>query len=443
MSDIGFIMALGAGRTARKALKKIDPKKYFKVSTPALFKWTNHTLDGRIFVGTDGNYYTDFDVTDYAGIAPGQTYYAAKHGNDNFDGLTWDTAFKTPFKALGMPDRGVIVVGPGIYNRTEGTQGTVITRDVAMIGIGDVRFGQFDALTWTLNAGMTNTYKATRSNVMSVWDGKTLDSFGDYAQLTLKASAAEVEATAGSYFADATTVYVRTADNRAPDANIFVYIGVAGFSGKGKFYMENIQFEGGSLPLKIDSTYDGVNPATVSKFYAKNVSVKYAGSGNGWNILGTDSILQDCVAARSLDDGFNYHLSNGVNCNAIEINCIGRHNGVTSDTDNGTTMHDGGTIIRVGGKYFGNKGCNVADVTSGTHSWNVGVQAYNSTGGGVFHTDFEMSDGSGGAVRAWLEGCTTPNSTSTYNLSVLDAASTVKTRGSVLNARNGTAAGTY
>jgi hypothetical protein len=442
MSDIGLVMALKALKDAKKVGKKVDPNHYYRVATPTEFKWKDHPLENRIYLGTDGNYSTDFDVADYANIAAGEIYFVAKHGNDNFNGLTWDTPFKTLIKALGMADRGAIIVGAGMYNRNEGTQGTVVTKDVAIIGIGDVRLGQFDALTWTLTAGQTKTYQATRSSVMSVWDGKFLDAEDDYKQLVLKTSIAEVEAAANSYFVNGSTVYVHTNDDRIPDAQLYVYIGVAGFSGKGNFYFENITFEGGSLPFKCDSSYDGVT-ATKSKFYGKNCTVKYAGSGNGWNFLGTDSIVQNCTVARSLDDGFNYHLSNGVNSNAIEINCIGRDNGVSSDTDNGSTMHDGGNIIRIGGKYYRNKGCNVADVTSGTHSWNLGVQAYDSTGGGVFCTDFEMSDGSGGAVRAWLEGCTTPNSTSTYNVSVLDAASTVKSRASVLPRTNGTAVGTY
>ena len=415
-------------KTFKKVLNKNPIKRQIPISNPSGWTWDAHPLKNKIFFNTENyEFTTTLDLSDYENVATGQTYYVRKEGSDTNDGLTWETAFKTVWKAIQMTDRKRIYVGAGIYNRNEGLQGVGITKPVEIIGIGDVRFGQYDNLTWTLSSGQTKTYETTRTNVNRIFDSKTVDTNGDYLELNKKASIAEVEANPNSWYTDGTKVYVHTATDVKPDATIFVYMNITGFAATNTTcYLENIQFEGGSWAVKMNSDVLGV-PA---KLYAKNITAKYAGAGNGYEILGSDTVFVNCIAAKNLDDGFNYHSSSVGNiCRAIEIGCIGRDNGQSSDTDNGSTMHDGGKIIRINGEYMRNKGPNVADVTVGTETWNMDCVAYDSTSANSQKTDFQASDPAGGAVKAWYENCRNTNSKSLYSLGIMDANSTVKLRG--------------
>src|SRR5699024_7269484 len=71
----------------------------------------------------------------------------------------------------------------------------------------------------------------------------------------------------------------------------------------------------------------------------------------------------------------------------------------------GSTMHDGGQIIRVNGAYYRNEGPNVADVNDGTQSWNlgcIGLESRSSVNG----SDFRARDN----MMMRLEGCITNDS---------------------------------
>ena len=88
--------------------------------------------------------------------------------------------------------------------------------------------------------------------------------------------------------------------------------------------------------------------------------------------------MKDCVAAKNIDDGFNYKKGAGVTPYSVEIDCIGRDNGLTGDIDNGSTMHEGGRIVRIMGEYMRNVGRNVHDIDNNSQSWNLGCNAHDS-----------------------------------------------------------------
>jgi hypothetical protein len=90
---------------------------------------------------------------------------------------------------------------------------------------------------------------------------------------------------------------------------------------------------------------------------------------------------------------------------AVEVGSIGRHNGIPGQTNqNGSTSHDGGTVIRVNGMYFSNIGPNVADVNEDTHSWNVGCVSCDSRVG-VSTTQNVNWQSYGPGNRMWLDDC--------------------------------------
>ena len=226
-----------------------------------------------------------------------------------------------------------------------------------------------------------------------------VDGLGDYAELVKRASAAEVEAAPGSWYLDGSNVlWVRTADGRAPDADIWPLIdGVGRASGNITVYLENLTFIG-NAPFWMRSTAAGQTP----KLYAKDCVFKYAtpGIAGGLRIEGVAEVyLQHCLAARNAQDGFNYHALNDVIPKVVEIDCVGRDNGPVgaADNDNGSSIHEGGTIVRVGGEYYRNAGPNVVDI-DGAQSWNLGCLAHDSVAQAA-------SDGFYSAGEMWLDGC--------------------------------------
>lgn len=336
---------------------------------------------------------------DVSSLAPtGKKYYVdANIGNNSNDGLTPNTALKRIADAIAKSDVVEVILAPGVYARTNAMNSGVINKTVSIKAEGGrAVITAHDELTWAVSAGYTYTYEATRSSVGNVFDTKLVDKYGDYMPLVQRASIADVNANPGSWYSDGTKVYVRTRDSRVVDNTVRAYLTVNNIRNTGNFtlYLENVDIEGGPAAVRVENSAAGQN----AKVYAKNCSFKYAISADSFRTLGADSILQDCVAAQGFLDGFNYHAQNGFAPTAVEINCIGRNNGLRDGggTNNGSTMHDAGTVVRVNGEYFGNSGPNVADVIS-SKSWNVCVISRNaaSTASVNFWNEYLM----------WLDSC--------------------------------------
>src|SRR5699024_394102 len=219
---------------------------------------------------------------------------------------------------------------------------------------------------------------------------------GDNIQLTSLESISEVEVNPGSYYIDGSTVYVHTHDSRSliNDTDIRAYIGTFNliYEGGSTIYLENKSFEGGRW--RVWNTSNGLSLLLL----AKGCSWKYM-HGNqqgGLELVGGDAYLQNCVASQNRADGFNYHHGNGRKNRVIEVDCIGRFNGNRPSpihSDNGSTMHDSGQIIRVNGAYYRNEGPNVADVNDGTQSWNlgcIGLESRSSVNGSDFRARDNM-----------------------------------------------------
>jgi hypothetical protein len=379
----------------------IRPKIWTVHARPEQFTW-----NAPITIEYDGFFYfrTNFDAATFAVPGAGKTYYVSLTGNDTNDGLTLATAFRSIRVAMNKADVDIVRVAPGVYTRNFGMNGVNLNNRNVMIvpsAPGRVVITGMDTFTWTKTTGRTATYQVNRSSIYNVYDAKYLDRWGDHQLLTARTSIAEVDANPGSYYTDGTIVYVRTSDSRQPDNNVKVNMSVStcDIANAGKVYMENIDFEGGRGLFIQGST------TVASGIYCKSVTSKYGmARDGGFSALEiNEAFFQDCVAARSENDGFNYHgVTNKVK--AIEVNCVGRHNGIDSNTDNGSTMHDGGSIIRINCGFWGNKGPNVADVTAGTQSWNMGCFALEGAAPAA-NTGFQAGDTSGGGITAIYEGC--------------------------------------
>jgi len=345
--------------------------------------------------------------------AAGVTYYVGYTGaSDSNNGLSSGASLLNLSTAVAKSDVGTVMLNGAankLYTRIAGTFPSGPSRSVSILADGGTpTISAHDVLTWTLTSGATNTYQAARSAVLNVYDAGVLDANGDYTRLTQAGSYAGTgDLTAGQWYSNGTTVWVRTTDSRSlvgsTSIRVFLDVKNAYVTGARTLYLEGIIFEGGNYGLQ---AVNGGSAATMPTVVAKNCVFKYGGTSNAVTIQGATAWFQGCTAACAKNDGFNYHAANGVLCQAVEIACIGRHNGTdASDINNGSTTHDGNALVRVGGQYYGNNGPNLADVDSGTTSWNVGCGAWGSTAGtgavqnGNYHSQCT------GAGAMWLDSC--------------------------------------
>lgn len=364
-------------------------------------------------------------------LAEGKAYYVDKAaGSDADTGLSADHALATVGAALAKADIDTLYIMSGVYDAAE-TVGTSIPRPLNMIGVGTVALGCHETpenLSWLKTAGKTNVYECTEASAISrIFDSTVPNATsGDWSMLALQTSTANVDANAGSYYVDGTTLYVHTHDHRTPDAGVYIFL--AGLRCLNNdlgmnMYVENITFLGGDAPVYLANHAASLIPSAAMV----RCTAKYS-YGSGFTVLGASTFFEECVAASNRLDGFNYHISNTKVCYSYEAGCIGRDNGLgeTSDSDQGSSTHDGGAIVRVNGEYCRNAGQNIADVTAGTRSWNLGCYAHDSTGA----NDINFDALAGCAM--WLHRCVSAGSATDLNVA---AAATAYIRDTALPAQ--------
>ena len=167
--------------------------------------------------------------------------------------------------------------------------------------------------------------------------------------------------------------------------------------------------------LQSDSSHTATFIGKNCKFLASNYESDH--EYDNFSIQGGNAILVDCMASYGKKDGFNYHANDGVIVKAVEINCKGSYNGYNApsgiaNSNNGSSMHDGGKIIRYNCVYNNNYGPNVADVSNNTISLNYNVDSFDSLAE-TNNSDFYTSQGTS---KMYLYNCYSKNSNSTYNL---------------------------
>jgi len=359
-----------------------------------------------------------FDVADLAPVGAGTTFYVdIARPNNTGNGQSWATAEKGV--KYGIQDANaagdIVLIAPGVYDYDNGWQGYGVQHNMQIkASAPGVILSNHLVLSYALDGTLTHTYVAahghTAVSMYQTRDALYPDANGDYQKLTLQASAAAVEAAPGSWFADATNLYVRLSDDRAPDANLRPYYSYSNSKCAYPYtiYLEGIEFHGGTTPFNAAASGVGAYPT----IYAKNCTFKYSQT-NGLSTTGADTILQGCLAACNTDDGFNYHLGYTRPPQAIEISCIGRDNGAAGDIDNGSSSHEGANVLRIMGEYMRNVGINVHDVGLGTQSWNLGTIVHDSAGG-VNDVNFGIGNDST-LCTMWLDHCRSYGSAADLN----------------------------
>jgi hypothetical protein len=363
----------------------------------------------------------------------GKAYYVSTTGNDTNDGLTAGAPLRKIVTALEKADVDEVrLVDGGAYGYTNGWNTRDHSRSVSVIATGGrVQIGPWceDAITWASNAPTyINNYTATVAlAVGQVLDTKYTDAHGDYVKLVSRATSTLVNDNPGSFRvggAGETTVIIHLQDGRAPDDFVKVIYKTVGFSAKVSgaitAYFEGVDFMGDPM---IPTSAAGPLIPTV---YFNNCTFKYSRT-NGLSSLGAVVYAKDCIASANVDDGFNYHIGPDAAPKACEINCIGRDNGAAGDADNGSTIHDAGSMLRIMGEYMRNVGRNVHDVTPGTKSWDLGGSAHHSTSVAVPTSAGVGVGGTGG--EAWFDCWNFYGSTNAFEV---DAGATVHLRNCTL-----------
>lgn len=369
---------------------------------PKDFELKDHVLKSNIYTDGRGTFDTALDIESFKNT-DGKTYYVSGDGLNANDGLSSASPLADIYTAMNKSNVGTIMVdGRFIYNRT--ASGNVIgypNKDINIIGYnGKPKMATSNTLKYTKTPDYQNVYQASRNGTMRVINIHEKDEYGDHLEFTKVGSIAEVDSTPNSWYSASGIVYVNQDNGEVNDDDIQCLLStdLIRFNGDFNVYLENIELLGGARNIRFETTN--------GRLVMNNVKASYStqSNGNGLEMVGGSyCISKDCEFSKQMMDGFNYHKSsNGALPYFVEIDCIARDNGVMKGTsgnrsDNGSTSHDGIKGIRVNGLYARNDGGNLADVNTGTQTWNLGCIAF----GSYQVSDFQTTTG----AHQFLDSC--------------------------------------
>lgn len=363
-------------------------------------------------------------------IAPTTYYVSYDMGSSSATGLHPFEALRYPSDAMTKAGSGdTIIIMDGYFPRNQ--LGFDQNKSVRIRGGIFCNADNNRSLTWTLVEG--TTYKTTRSQAFSVYQAEYDFSTFEASELLPTPTLKICKSTRGSYFIDGDTVYVNTPGgyNNAPGYDILISLNAVGATINTNVWCENTVFVFGGQAACLNRSR--TDPALFS-----NCIFKYA-KQNGFMSQGGKSYLLNCESYNNGRDGFSYKKLNSNVSYGFEVGCTAHHNGDNESTgsDNGSTAHEGSIVTRINGKYYENKGPNIADVNPGTMSYNLNCACSNSTATAQDRRiDFNIEDGTmyldrctsdGSFISLYEASVTMPQRTKSYNLgSVLPGVYRVK-----------------
>lgn len=348
--------------------------------------------DGTFSVLSKTAPYAAFDLESYANITVNKTYYVATTGNDTSGDGSSGNPFKTLSKAVGMADVDRIYVAAGHYNANLLNP----ARSVEIIGVGDVYLSDnLNSFVGTFSK-VDNHYEASYGfdTAAKVVDFSSTDATGNPLIYTLKTSGAEVDAATGSYFYDVAgdVVYVRTFDDRAPDADIYHLYHRQIFrptKANVNVYLENLKLCGGILHKSGGKLF--VKDCAVDAHYSLDFGFELTNP--------TEAILQNVTVTRAKDDGVRLNAGK-----VALIDCTINYCGGGSES-NCVSCHSGNVVI-VNGEFSHTTGRPLHDVSTGK-SWYLGAYAHH---GHATYSNFYASQQSGTDHETWCDQCRSSDS---------------------------------
>jgi len=246
---------------------------------------------------------------------------------------------------------------------------------------------------WALKATYTKVYICTQVNTSKVVD---LNMGGQIGQYVKVADAPACEALPGSFYVSGSEVGVHVIGSGVPDATkVWALMDAEqttfrNENGNMSVYLDGFSIIGGG-------TWGGVHVENVNgddlDFYAKDMTFACNVGADSVNINGARrAFFQNCVAAFSVKDGFNYSPFNRSSvlqhnpgeAQFIEVNCSSwacgdnAANPGTENTFNCSTAHQGSHGLRIGGIYREAAGAVIADVQANCETWTVGCEVYDT-----------------------------------------------------------------
>lgn len=300
----------------------------------------------------------------------------------NVSGNTLNATPSTIASVLSSATSGdTLILDDGVYGPI------VITKSINFIAKnpGKVIFAPIPPTDFD-TSGMANVYSfAKTSTPTSAYDISKIE-YGVIRELTLVSNTSGL-ATKGTYNAGS-RIYVHMFDDSIPAPSDLLFdnssldaVIKCKPATRSKFYFEGITVVGGRCNVIASDT----SSANVTTIIMKNCKLYRANTFDSIDMTGCYGLFQNCEAAYAQRDGFNYHdseVDSSLKSCGLEIDCIGHDNGLRADAEhasnNGSTMHDGGKILRINGLYYRNAGGNVADISSNTKSYNYGCVAFDS-----------------------------------------------------------------
>ena len=397
-------------KTETDEVKSMFPADYYGTGIIEKYPFPDVAFnDIGVNVYSDGrSFFTDYKPSAHKNSG-GTTYYIRPDGANQNDGLTPETA-KRHIPST-QADGDTYILMDGYHGRNVFPTINKSVNIIAQNSGKAICVNSDNSYTYTLVEG--TTYSAERSNVVSV-----LIKIGDdYTALKGVISVAVCKSTPFSFYSDTSLVYVNTGGIIVPDnTNCFLnlslakpFLSVLAENENINVYIEGIVLIGGScggLVAKNSASYTYQVHAYKCKFMGacKTTQQNY----DAVSCLGGKGYFVECEASHAVKDGFNYHAYNSEAPKGIEIDCIGACNGRNGDnyTNNGSTAHEGGVVIRINGVYHDNIGANVADVHTDTKTLNLRCIAYDSHGDTAQGSNADFSTQQATAIM-WLDRCKT------------------------------------
>lgn len=328
-----------------------------------------------------------------------------------------------------------IIIIDGVYTPI------TLTKSINLIGNGKPIFVTDDVGTFDTTGSdvVFRTVNSFSDAITAVYDASRIDE-GIIIPMAKKNSVSGVVNNPGSWIISSSSdnqIYVHLFDGRiATNRNVIICdktkipIKCIQPTENATIYMENITVVGGNSNL----LYNDYGSYNTQKLIAKGCRFYFGRTYNNVSLYGVDGFFQNCEASFSHKDGFNYHKNvnseypggsgpnTGTIANGFEIDCIGHDNGfddtAASPSDNGSTIHNGGTAVRINGVYYHNKGGNVADTSANTVSYNYCCYAFdNMAPQDTNNADFWANN----SATMYLYGCRADGD-SQYNLWVQNGA---------------------
>jgi hypothetical protein len=257
------------------------------------------------------------------------------------------------------------------------------------------------------NGAYTAPWPSGSGFINTVFDRANIDADGNYVGYSVKGSQAAVEGQPGSfwYSSGTSTLYVKTLDGRAPDANIIGLVGsgtllnhTASVSSTRYIYCENIKFYGGAQALSITNA----GSAYVHIGF-RNCDFSHSGGTEAGAYLPgkVRGFYHTCKAFYNRDDGFDYNSTDSL---MFEWNCKAGRTTYTGTAVNGSTSHASSRVVRVNGNYQYTSGKPLQDIEN---SKSLNIKCTSGSSLAAAPNDYAYATNSlAGLTEMWLIECT-------------------------------------